>query len=732
MAIGISEEHEALREVARRWVEQHVPPSEARRHLDAERDTVPQYWSALAAPGWLGLHVAETSGGLGYSLEELVVVLEELGYAVAPGPFVPAVLTSAVIEAAAPVDGPARALLPTMVTGAAIGTIALGDARLDVDDGPDGARLRGTLRPVVCGHLASHLVVAARADGSRGGDRWFVVAADAAGVATRELPSLDPTRRVAEVVFTDVSALDELDPGAGAVAARLAAVMFSAELVGLGQWTVDEAAAYAKVREQFGRPIGQFQGVKHKCADMVARTELARAAVWDAARAAGDAEDGPFTAAVGAALTLDAATADAKDCIQIFGGIGFTWEHDAHLRLRRALATSSLLGGSAPWRLDVARRALAGTRRRLAVDLPPEAESHRVAVRAVLDEIEPLDDKGRRSRLAELGYVAPPWPEPWGRDASALEQIVIEEEFRQRRIRRPRLTIGAWALPNLILYGTPEQQARWILPSLKGDMEWCQLFSEPGAGSDLAALTTRAEKVAGGWLVNGQKVWTSMADLADWGILLARTDPDAPKHEGISCFMLDMTHTPGIDIRPLREITGHAFFNEVFFTDVFIPDDCLVGEENDGWRAARTTLANERVFMSGGSTMGFGLEGLVRLLVARGLDDDRLLLDEVGGLVAEAHGLAVLGFRLTLQALSGADPSGSAASVRKLLGVLHDQHVQSLGLELLGPDAAVDDGDGAVWINGFMFSRAVTIAGGTSEIQRNIIAERVLGLPRDP
>ena len=174
-----------------------------------------------------------------------------------------------------------------------------------------------------------------------------------------------------------------------------------------------------------------------------------------------------------------------------------------------------------------------------------------------------------------------------------------------------------------------------------------------------------------------------MAKEADWGICLARTNPEAAKHDGISCFMVDMK-TPGIDIRPLRELTGQAMFNEVFFDDVFVPEDCLVGREHDGWRAARTTLANERVYMGSGNTIGGGVVGVLKAIEARGLGDDRLALAEAGDLVATGHALSALGFRLTLAALAGADPSGSEAAVRKLLGVQHDQHVQEVGMTVAG------------------------------------------------
>jgi alkylation response protein AidB-like acyl-CoA dehydrogenase len=256
------------------------------------------------------------------------------------------------------------------------------------------------------------------------------------------------------------------------------------------------------------------------------------------------------------------------------------------------------------------------------------------------------------------------------------------------------------------------------------------MFSEPDAGSDLAGLTTRATRVDGGWSITGQKVWTTMAREADWAICLARTDPDAPKHAGIGCFLVDM-RTPGIDIRPLRELTGMAMFNEIFLTDVFVPDECVVGAPTAGWECARTTLANERVSMASGSSFGPGALALLDLAATRGRLDDPLVVDRVGGLLVEAHALAALGTRTTLRAIGGGQP-GPEASVRKLLGVEHEQDVQEAGLDLLGPDAAVTEGDGAAWTGGFLGNRALSIAGGTSEIQRSLIAERLLGLPKDP
>jgi 3-oxochol-4-en-24-oyl-CoA dehydrogenase len=721
MPIGITEEHEALRQAARGWVERHCAPAVPRVLLDAEAESLPPFWAELAAQGWLGLHVDEALGGEGYGLAELAVVLEELGRACAPGPFLPTVLAAAVIQAAG--KEIAADIVPALASGEATGAIAL-TGRLDAESAADGLAVTGTLRAVLSAHQAGVLV-------ARAGDEWCALTAGE--FTATEQASLDPTRRVAEVRVDGavVPAARRLDGVETERVRNLAAVVFAAEGVGVAQWCVESASEYAKVREQFGRPIGQFQGVKHKCADMLAGTELARAAAWDAARAADEADVAPLTAAAAACLAVDAAYGAAKDCIQVHGGIGFTWEHDAHLYLKRATATRQLLGPTSLWRVRAAEAARGGARRRLAVDLPPEAEVLRTEVGAFAADVKGLDAAEQRRRLADAGYLAPQWPKPWGRDASALEQLVIDDEFRKAKVRRPNLSVGAWALPPLMVYGTDEQQQRWIPATLRGEITWCQLFSEPGAGSDLAALTTRAERDDGGWVVNGQKVWTSMAQNADWGILVARTDPEAPKHDGISFFMVDMK-APGIDIRPLRELTGEAWFNEVFFNDVFVPDDCLVGAAHDGWRAARTTLANERVYMGSGSSIGYGVQGVLRLLDGTGAASDPVALDEAGGLVAEEHALSVLGFRLTLQALGGADPSGSEAAVRKLLGVEHDQRVQEVGLELLGAEGAVVDGDAAMWVRGFLFNRCLTIAGGTSEVQRNVIAERLLGLPRDP
>jgi len=735
VSIAISEDHLALLDTVRRFTTSRCSPKVVRAAVDADAETLPPFWDDLVGLGWLGLHLPESVGGEGYGLLELAVVLEERGRVVAPGPFLPTVLASALVHE----GGGSPELIGDLAAGRAIGSVALRTS-LRGAVGADGSIVvSGSTGPVLCGALTD--VVVGRVVGDDG-ERWCVLPTAQAEVTVLE--ALDCTRGLADLRFDDITiaadaVLTSLDQAAVDV---LAATLVAAEAAGGAAWCVDTAAEYAAVRKQFGRPIGQFQGVKHRCADMLVAVEQARSAAWDAALALdGRTTDDPPTpeevalsASAAGAIAPDAYAHVAKDCIQVLGGIGFTWEHDAHLYLRRAMTLRQLLGGVSPWRQRVAAAAVAGTRRTLTLALPDEADAIRAEVAAVADAIAALPKEERRARLAEVGYIVPHWSPPWGRDAGAVEQLVIDQELRRVRVRVPHLQVGAWAAPTIAAHGTPEQQERWVRPTLLGEIAWCQLFSEPEAGSDLAALTTTGTRTDGGWLLNGQKVWTSMALEADWGICLVRTNPTAAKHLGISYVIVDM-RSPGLDIRPLKEMTGLAMFNEVFLDDVFVPDDCVIGEVDGGWPLARTTLANERVAMGSGSSFGGGIEALLGLVSERAesgqLQLDSLLLDELGALVAEAHTVAVLGLRTAQRSVSGAKP-GPEASVRKLLGVEHDQRTQELGLGLLGPEGATTIGAAAQWTFGFLANRCLTIAGGTSEIQRNVIAERLLGLPRDP
>jgi len=368
-------------------------------------------------------------------------------------------------------------------------------------------------------------------------------------------------------------------------------------------------------------------------------------------------------------------------------------------------------------------------------ELPGDDDPRRSAIRAWLSE----HPRPTGRQLAEAGYVAPHWPEPWGLGADAVHQLIVDDELRRAGVSRPMNPIGiGWAGPTLLHAGSEAQKERYLLPMLAGEEMWCQLFSEPGAGSDLANLSTRTVRDGDVYVVNGQKIWTSFAHLAKFGILIARTDPDAPKHQGISYFVCPMK-LPGIEIRPIVEMTGLHTFNEVFFDDVRIPVENLVGEENRGWALAKVTLSNERVSLStGGVLWGNGPTAfeLLDLVRKAGGVADPVLRQRVAAIYAEAEILRLIRLRTVTAAVQGRQP-GPEASVRKALADEHGQHVMDLAKDLAGTAGLLatagplGQGDGT-WHYGFLFSAALTVGGGTSEVQRNIVAERVLGLPHDP
>ena len=724
MAIGLTEEHEALAESVRGFAERNIPATAVRAALDADEETMPGFWPALAEQGLLGLHLAEEHGGQGYGLLELSVVLEELGRAAAPGPFLPTVLASTVIDASS--NAKLRAeLLPALADGSKTAAVALDGALTGRRDG-GSLVVSGTSATVLGAALADVVVLPVAADD---GEQW--VAVDAADLTVTPVASLDRVRRVAAVEASEVSvAADRVVDGltTGRVA-DLAAALFGAEAAGLAGWLVDTAAEYAKVREQFGRPIGQFQGVKHKAARALIALEQARAAAWDAARALDEGtEEAGFAAAVSAVIAVDAGVQTARDAIQILGGIGFTWEHDAHVYLRRAVTLRALLGPSKDWAAKVAELALGGDRREVVLELDADSQPLRERIRAEIAELATAED--RAARMGDEGWTVPHFPKPWGREAGPVEQILIQQELRAAKVKAPNLGIGAWLVPSLVRYASEEQKERFLRPTLRGQIVWCQLFSEPGAGSDLASLSMKAERVEGGWKLTGQKIWTSLAQHAQWGFCIARTDPDAAKHDGITYFLVDMK-AAGVDVRPLRELTGEALFNEVFLDGVFVPDEQVVGEVNKGWQVARNTLSNERVSLSTGGGLGMGVPELLKFFEGRDLD--AVAAAEVGKLVAQGQSIDLLGLRTTLKQLNGVEP-GAEASVRKLLGVQFNQDVADYCYAAQGTAAAteVPMTESGIVARAMLFSRAMTIYGGTTEVQLNIIGERLLGLPRDP
>lgn len=769
MTIATTDEHKAAQESIRGWAGSVRPIATMR---DEPTDFWRAYWPALADFGIFRVAIAEAAGGHGGSVVDLAVLVEQAAHDLVGGPVLSTTLASLVTAGALAEDMPCGIALDFVVGEGA-----------SVPAASDELLLTGVWESVLGAAPGTSVLLSVR---TPDGLRWCVIGPDADGLRIEALAPADPSTPLARVHCAEVRVpADRVFESAHAVE-DLLAVLVSAELAGVAGWCLETAVEYAKVREQFGRKIGSFQALKHLCAWMLCRAELIRSVAADAAAAVdeGGAEL-PIAAAIAAAISLDAAVETAKDCIQVLGGIGFTWEHDAHFYLRRATALRQLLGGSARWRARVTELTRAGRRRTMGVDrifaaaaraTAPEAGAERdhggarerrrsnTAARATAPEavadgsaqsaggrpsrravqnaagveiddgsahelaaevaaIAALPVDQQRTALVDAGLVMPHWPAPYGRGANPMMGLVISEELRRAGLQTPDLTIGGWVIPTLLQHGTRQQIDRFAWPTLRGEVVWCQLFSEPEAGSDLAALRTSAEKVDGGWVLRGQKVWTSLGDCANWAICLARTDPDAPKHRGISYFLVDM-HSAGLEVRPLVQITGEARFSEVFLDEVFVPDDCLVGALNNGWKIARSTLSTERVAM-GGNGIGPVLEELIATLPATGPGAE-LLNDRLGGFVAEAIAGLLLEQGAAVRMLAGGDPEAQS-SVRKLVGVRHRQAVAEFAVQTAGPIGAQD----SAVVKEFLLTRCLSIAGGTEQILLTVAGERILGLPRD-
>ncbi|MYG97859.1 MAG: acyl-CoA dehydrogenase [Acidimicrobiaceae bacterium] len=391
-------------------------------------------------------------------------------------------------------------------------------------------------------------------------------------------------------------------------------------------------------------------------------------------------------------------------------------------------------------------------------DLPPDDDLRRAAVRRWIAEHPNPTGK----QLAEAGYVVPHWPRPWGLEADGLHQIVIDEELAVAGVKRPDNLIGiGWAAPTILAAGTPEQKDRYLWPIFSGEEYWCQLFSEPDSGSDLASLSTRAVRDGDTYIVNGSKIWSSGAHHSKFGILIARTNPDVPKHKGISYFICPMD-APGVTMQPIVDMTTAHSFNQVFFDDVRLPAGLRVGDEGDGWRLAKVTLANERVGLSSGGvlwSLGPTAQKLIELVKSNGGVSDPVMRDRLASVYCEAEVLRLNQLRTLSARLAGRTP-GPEASIQKIMSDDHGQRVMEAAAATVGA-AGLLTGSGPVgeipkgmqtgatevnfprgggqfpdvdpiWHYGLLFSPALTLGGGTFAVQRNIVAEHVLGLPREP
>ena len=740
MPLALTDEQVQITDAMAGFAARHAALGETRTHFETlAAGQRPAFWPALVAHGVHAVGLPESVGGQGGALAEAACVVDAAGYGLLPGPLLPTVIAGAVAATAEP--GPAAApLLGAIVSGGTAVALLPHAGQLHATVTDAGWAVSGTVGPEIglCG--ADRIVVTAST--ASGETRWFVLDANASGVQVDSETPTDLTRavgtlRVDNLVLGPDDVLGVVDPvGVQCIAVGLIA----AEAAGIARWCVDNVIAYLKVREQFGRPIGSFQALQHRAATLFIDSELAAASAWDAVRAASQSSAQQQVAMAGAAVVAICRLPElVVDAMTMFGAIGYTWEHDLHLYWKRAISLAAAVGPATEW----ARRLgdPGGPARDFAIELSDIEPEFRARVAAALDEAATLhnDTPGRqnpeyaefwtgpqRSALAEAGLVAPHFATPWGLDASPAQQLIIDEEFDKRPfLVRPSLGIAQWILPTVLAAGSEEQRRQFADPTLRGEIGWCQLFSEPGAGSDLASLSTRATGVEGGWRINGQKVWTSSAQRADWGALLARTDPAAPKHKGIGYFLVDM-RSAGIRIRPLRTASGDEHFNEVFFDDVFVPDSMLVGEPGAGWSHALATMANERVAI--GAYIKLDKESELRSLADRPGADRDAVRRALGEIRAGSNAIGALAVRDTLSRLAGHGP-GPASSIGKVATASIVRRVTAYALELTGRSAMVG-GPTQPAVAHSLLMPAEVIGGGTVEIQLNIIATMILGLPR--
>ncbi|GAC1642428.1 MAG: acyl-CoA dehydrogenase [Mycobacterium sp.] len=742
MPLAITDEQEQLATAVREFSARHAPVSRTRLEFDAlARGELPRCWKEFVDNGFHAVHLPEAPGGQGGSLADMACVLEAAGGALLPGPWLSSATAGAIALSGTHEGETAEARLLADLAAGATATVVLpehSDFHAHADE--CGWRLSGTsgLTLGICS--AQRVVLPARTDD--GHELWFVLD------MTRETPRAQPhkgTDLSTDVGTLELSAqaldMDSVLSGVEGERARCLAVTLAAcAAAGVAQWCLDAATDYLRTREQFGKPIGTFQAMQHKAAALLVNTELAAAAAWDAVRAANDSlEQHQLSAAAAALVALSPLPDLVLDALLMFGAIGFTWEHDLHLYWRRATSLAASFGPSTRWSRELGALSLTA-RRSMSLGLGDAESEFRMTVAELLDHALTLDNDGpsrqdqrpefdtgpRRDFLAESGLVVPHLPRPWGLEANALQQVVIAEEFEKRpKLVRPSLGIAEWMAPTIIDAGTDLQRDRFVWPTLRGVLQWCQLYSEPGAGSDLASLTTRATQVEGGWLVNGRKIWTSLAQYAAFGALLARTEADAPKHRGISYFLVDM-QSDGIEVSPIKQANGGDKFSEVTFTDAFVPDEMMVGAQGGGWGLAVGAMAVERTAIGGYVAMD-RTAALRRVAEAGGPDQDAAIR-AVGEIEAYANAMKALATRETLRLVQGQKP-GPASSVAKVALATLIRRAATATLGNTGRAAMIQDSDPAVFEPYFGLPSEL-IGGGTIDIQLTVIAQMILGLPR--
>jgi alkylation response protein AidB-like acyl-CoA dehydrogenase len=797
MQPDLTDEQSLFRDTAVSFIEAELPVSGTRELHDDPLGYDPSWLRKSAELGWFAMMVPEADGGgsvSGAGLLDAAIIAEQMGRFVQPGPFIPVNVVAGAIAA----EGGAaqrEALLPGIVTGEQVVTWAFADGRGNWDAGAgaqarrdgDDLVLSGSRGCVQDAISADALLVAASLDGV---PVQLLVPSRAPGVTIRPLRTLDLSRRFADVEFNAVRVGrdDVLGTGSGPMDAQLlnAIVLTCADTIGAIDALFTMTVAYARQRIAFGRPIGSFQAIKHILADQALYLEACKAAAVAAATAVqAAAPDAAEVASMAAAYIGDVACDIAQECLQVHGGTGYAWEHDLHLFLRR-VRSNSLLFGEPTWhreRVCALPRAggsgpvsgsvpvsgsgsanasgsasgggptdLAAYRQRardwLAANLVPR---ERGAQQRAAHEVTPDDlardlarDRSAQRAMHQAGYVGIMLPAEYGgQGLSKGHQRVWNEESAGYAVPTPGGVAGGVTLsvilPTLLAHANEQQKREWIPRMLRSDEIWVQLLSEPGAGSDLAGIHTRAVRDGENWVLTGSKIWSSGAMSADYGICLARTDWEVPKHRGLTWFKVPL-HDDRVTVRPVREINGGAEFCEEFLDGVTVDASMVIGDVNGGWPIAATMLAFERRQVSGqpgGAATAPGprrlAPDLVELAIARGVAGDHAVRQQIARAHINDYVQGQLTARVMAAMMAGAADPAAASLIKLGLGVITPLRAAA-AMEIAGRRGiAWADGEpgGAAAVN-FLNGRIMSIAGGSNQIQRNIIGERILGLPREP
>jgi alkylation response protein AidB-like acyl-CoA dehydrogenase len=736
VTLAITAEQEQLVDAVNSFAARRAPIDQTRAAFGSiATGELPSWWPEFVGSGFHAVHLPGHVGGQDGGLADTACVVEAAAAALLPGPLLSTVTASAVASLA---DSSAKPLLTDLASGATAVVVLPEHGDVHAVAEGNSWRLSGSTGSVLGVCSAQHILLPTD-DAS---EKWFVIS-PSPGVTIEPQQGTDLCTDVGVLHLADHIVPDSAQiTGISTERARCIVVALAAcAAAGAVRHCADAAIEYIRTREQFGRPVGSFQALQHKAAILLVNSELAASSAWDAVRAESESiEQHRLAAASAAVMALAAAPDLVLDALLMFGAIGYTWEHDTHLYWRRATSLAASFGPVTRWTRE-AGELTCHLKRSTTIDLGDVEAEFRAQVAATLDEALSLSNDHyagdvrtpglavgkQRDLLAQAGLVAPNLPSPWGVGASAVQQVIIADEFDKRPdLIRPSLGIAEWILPTILNSGSDLQRERFARPILRGVQPWCQLFSEPGAGSDLASLSTRAAKVDGGWLVNGHKIWTSLADKAEFGALLARTDPDAKKHRGIGYFLIDMT-SPGIEVSPIKQASGRREFNEVFLTDVFVPDDMLVGKPDEGWSLAVSTMAVERTAI--GNYVSIDRTKALRNVAEVVGPEQDAALRALGDVEAYSTAIKALVLRETLRLVQGQGP-GPTSSIAKYAMVTLLRRAWTATLGQTGRVAMLEKSEPAV-VQPYFDAPAELIGGGTPEIQLTVIASMVLGLPRN-